>query len=73
MFGVSEAAKGRVLAYLLGGDAKDVLSIQFPMVGVHLDGDSPETTEQGSWPDVVHALLRRFLTEEVISEAYDAV
>lgn len=57
----------------MGGDAKDVLVGQFAMAEVDSDGDYPEISEQGSWPQVVNELSRRFITEEILRKAYDAV
>lgn len=70
---VSKSAASRVLAYLVGGDAKDVLSEKFSIVDVDLHGDSPEASEQVYWLHVVHTILRMFLREEVFQRAYDSV
>lgn len=70
---VSEVAPVRVLAYFLAGEGKDVLSEHFSVVEVDLDGGSPDTSFQVSWPHVYQVLLRRFLTYEVLRKALDAV
>lgn len=71
--GTSEAAAVRVSAYFLGGEAKDVHAEQFALVEYEFDGDSPNSSDHGTWPHVVNALIRRFLTDDVLRSAYDAV
>lgn len=71
--GVSEAAAVIVLAQFLGGDARDMLSEKFALVDVELNGESPETSDQGSWLHVVNALLRRFVTDEELRKAHDTI
>lgn len=64
----SEAVAVRVLAYFLADDAKDAYQSQM----------SPGALDQGtafsmSWPYVVHMLIKRFLTDDVLQESYDGV
>ena len=66
--GKSEGCAVRVLAYFLEGDAKDVYQAQTSAGAVHV-GDVLSQT----WPYVVHHLLIRFLTDDVLQEAHDAV
>ena len=66
--GKSEAVAVRVLSYFLTGAPKDVYVGQV----------SPSTKKRvsplaGTWPFVVHALLQRFLTRDVLREAHDKV
>lgn len=69
--GASEAAKVRVLAYVLGGDARDVHQEQLEMVYFDYSGKSPDSSDHGSWRQVVNALLRRCLNDDMLREAHD--
>lgn len=65
---VAEAAAVRLLSYFLVGSAKDTYSEQA----------SPGTTARdaplrASWPFVVHALLARFLSDDVLQDAHERV
>ena len=66
--GKSEDVAVRVLSYLLTGAPKDTYTGQV----------SPATKKRvsplaGTWPFVVNALIRRFLTRDVLREAHDKV
>lgn len=64
----SEAIGVRVLAYFLKDDAKDTYQQQ-TSPGTNIPGRELEA----SWPFVINALLRRFLSDDVLQEAYDGV
>lgn len=68
--GAWEVAAVRALAYVLVGDTRDVDQEQFKMVAFDYSGESSVIFDHGSWPQVINALLRRFLTDEVLHEAH---
>lgn len=43
------------------------------MVGFDYSGESTDSSDNGRCPLVINALLRRFLRDEVLREAYNAV
>lgn len=58
----SESASVHLLPYLLGREANDVHAEQFGLVDIDFKGAySPVELHHGSWPHVIHALLRRIL------------
>lgn len=71
--GVSEATVVFVPTFFLSGEAKEVLSEKFTMVKVDFHRDSPEASEPGSWAHLVQALLRGFITNEMLRREYDSV
>lgn len=68
MVNVSEAAAVGILAYFSEVEAKEVLIEQ--MEESEEENESGRTVV-GTWADVCNALLRRFLTEEVVRQSYD--
>lgn len=69
----SEAADVRVLVYYLSDEAQDVQEEQLSSAT-----DNPEEDLYGEisvckWSDIIDALLRRFLTDDILKESYDGV
>lgn len=50
-----------------------MLSEQFSLVEHDFDGGSEKSSDHGSWTHVTQELLRRFLTDDVLRQAQDAV
>lgn len=71
--GRSKAAAVFVITYLLNGDARELSSERFVLVEYDFDGGSAEISDHGTWPNVVLALLRRFLIDDVLRKTQDAV
>lgn len=71
MFGASEAVSMQVLAYVLGGKARQVHQEQLEMVQFHYSGKSPDSSDWGIWPDVIKELLRSFLRYYLLRESHD--
>ena len=67
-FGKSEAIGVRLLAFYLSEDAKSVYEAQ-----VNPGTASRTAMLNATWPYVINAMIRRFLTEEVLQEAFDEV
>lgn len=67
-YATSEAIAVRALAYFLAQEAKDVYQAQLNP-GALTGHEALEAT----WPYVIHALIRRFLSGDVLQRAYDAV
>ena len=67
-YGTSEAVAVRALAYFLAKEAKDVYQAQVNPGAL----DSRDALE-ATWPYVTNALIRRFLADDILQSAYDAV
>ena len=67
-YGTSEAVEVHALAYLLAKEAKDVYQAQVDPGAL----DSRNALE-ATWQYVTNALIRRFLADDVLQSAYDAV
>lgn len=67
---VSEAVAVRVLAFMLTDSAKDVYT---SLVTPGSQGAGTARALQGTWPSVVNALIQRFLPDDVLQEALEAV
>ena len=67
-FGTSEAVAARALAYFLAKEAKDVYQAQVNP-GALDSRNALETT----WPYVTNALICRFLADDILQSAHDAV
>lgn len=59
----------RVMTYFQDGEAKDDHSEKFSMVENDSDGYWPGGSDQGNWPQVVHEMWGRFLTDDVLLHA----
>ena len=68
--GVSEGLATRALYYLLGGEAQD-FHMSRVTTGTNLSGGAKPTPFTS--PHVIHAMIQRYLTEDVLQEAYDSV
>ena len=66
--GTSEAVAVRALAYFLAKESKDVYQAQGSPGAL----DSRNALE-GTSPYVINALIRRFLVDDILQTAYDAV
>ena len=66
--GVAEAAAVRVLAFLLDGDGKWFYD-SVTMIRTR----SRNTNRTYTWPDVVHSLIDRYLTDTELQDGYDRV
>lgn len=71
--GTLEAAAVRWIAYFHEDEAKKVLNEPSCLLEYYFDGVSAGDSDHRTWPDVLHVLLRRFLTDEVLRKAQDAV
>ena len=67
-YGTSEAVAVRALAYFLAKEAKNMYQAQVNPGAL----DSRNALEV-TWPYVTNALIRRFLADDVLQSAYDAV
>lgn len=67
---VSEAVAVRVLAFFLTDSAKDVYT---SLVSPGSQGAGTARALQGTWPSVVNALIHRFLPDDILQEAMEAV
>lgn len=61
------------ISNFLPGGTKDVHTEEFGLVAFDFDADFPITSDHGSYPDVIHAILRSFLSDDVLPEVHDAV
>ena len=68
--GVSEGLADRALYYLFGGGAQDFYTSRVT-TGTNPSGGAKPTPF--TWPYVIHAMIQRYLTDDVFQEAYDSV
>ena len=68
--GVSEGLAARALYYLLGGEAQAFYTSR---VATGLNPSGGAKPNAFTWPLVIHAIMQRYLTEDVLQEAYDSV
>lgn len=68
--GVSEEGAVRALAYVPGGDARDVRQEQFSMVAFDYSGESPNSSYHVSWPHIINVLLKTFPSDEVLRKSH---
>ena len=68
--GVSEGLAARALYYLLCGEAQDFYTSRVT-TGTNPSGEAKPTPF--TWPLVIHAMIQRYLTDDVFQEAYDSV
>lgn len=74
MLGTSESSEVHVLAYFLDGEAKDVHAELLGLFEIDFEeAGSPVQSDHGSCPHVIHALLPRLLSDDVLREPPDAV
>ena len=65
-YGTSEAFAVRAVAYFLAKEAKDVYQAQ-------VNPGALDNALEASWPYVTNAFIRRFLADDILQSAYDAV
>lgn len=73
MLATTKASEVIFLAYVLSGESKGVYAEKFGLVELDFYAESPVKSDHRYWKDVIHAFLRRFVSEEVFREANDAI
>lgn len=71
--GASEAIGMRAIAYFLEGEALDVHEEQLSSATDDYEEELFGESRSCAWPHIIDALLKRFLTDDVLQEAYNSV